>query len=263
MTFRLVKPLKLAMLLLSLMAATPAFTMEFDHSHRRWQSMLTQFVKESGYTSRVNYADWKKQTQPLNAYLATISSVDKKSFDLWNKNQQLAFLINAYNAFTVNLILEHYPVDSIKDIGSFFRSAWKIRFFQLFGEKHHLDYIEHELIRGSGRYNEPRIHFALVCASIGCPKLQTEAFTENNLERLLELGASTFMADKSRNRYVDSENAVYISPIFKWYAEDFEKASGSVLNYVLPRITNGKIKTNGQAVKFLDYNWNLNDTATK
>jgi len=259
MLFRLFARLnRLALLWLLMMPLTQALAADFDHSHRRWQSLLSQYVKESGYASRVDYGEWKKQPQPLNAYLATLSSVDKAGFDRWNKNQQLAFLINAYNAFTVNLILQNYPVESIKDIGNFFRSAWKIDFIPLFGDIHSLDYIEHELIRGSGRYNEPRIHFALVCASIGCPKLQVEAFTEHNLQRLLELGASTFLADQSRNRFVAEENTLYLSPIFKWYGEDFAKKFGSVLNYVLPIISNGKEKPEEQIIKYLEYDWRLN-----
>jgi len=232
--------------------------MAFDHTHQAWGKLLSLYVKESGYSSRVDYPGWKKQSEAINAYLSDISAVDKSSFDAWTKDQQLAFLINAYNAFTVSLVLQYYPVDSIKDIGSFFRSSWKIKFFSLFGEDRHLDYIEHELIRGSGRYNEPRIHFALVCASVGCPKLQVEAFSEQNLQRLLEQGADSFLADKSRNRYVAEKNTVYISPIFKWYREDFEKKFGSVLNYVLPKLSEGKVKPNGQEVKYLDYDWRLN-----
>jgi len=236
-----------------------AQALEFDHSHRRWQELLTQYVHESDYASRVDYQAWQKDQKPLQAYLATVSSVDKQSFDNWTKPQQLAFLINAYNAFTVNLVLQHYPVDSIKNIGSFFRSTWKIKFFQLFGEEHHLDYIEHELIRGGDRFHEPRIHFALVCASIGCPKLQATAFTEQNLEQLLQNGETAFLADQSRNRYNAANKTLYLSSIFKWYGEDFEKKAGSVLNYALPIITKGTVKVDGQAIKFLDYNWGLNE----
>jgi hypothetical protein len=215
-------------------------------------------VSESDYASRVNYSEWKKQPQQLQQYLQSLSGVSEKQYLGWNKAQQLAFLINAYNAFTVKLILDHYPVESIKDIGSFFRSAWKIRFFRLFGEERYLDYIEHDLIRGSGGFNEPRIHFAVVCASIGCPKLHKQAFTEHNLERLLELGATTFLSDKSRNRYDAAEKTLYLSPIFKWYGEDFVAKFGTVKNYVLPKmgINSGNPDIE---IEYLDYNWQLND----
>lgn len=244
----------LSLLMLSINANAAAF----DHSHQQWQQLLTQYVTDSKYASRVNYAEWKKQPQALRQYLASLSTVSQAQYKGWTKAQQLAFLINAYNAFTVQLILENYPVESIKDIGSFFRSAWKIEFFTLFGEKRYLDYIEHEVIRGSGRFNEPRIHFALVCASIGCPKLQTQAFTEHNLEALLELGANTFLADQSRNRYDAANKILYLSSIFKWYGEDFVAKFGSVANFVLPKM--GIKSANPDIeIEYLDYNWQLND----
>lgn len=250
-----------ACLLMQAVLLSPLHAAVFDQTHQLWQQSLSKYVKEAEFSSSVDYAAWKKQQQPLRDYLASISAVEESAFERWNRRQQLAFLINAYNAFTVQLILDNYPLDSIKDIGNFFRSAWKIEFFTLFGEERHLDYIEQDLIRGSDRYHEPRIHFALVCASIGCPKLQKEAFTEHNLNRLLQLGATTFLADRSRNRYVADEDALYLSPIFKWYGEDFEKKFGSVANYVLPIMTAGKVKPADQRVHFLDYDWRLNDIA--
>lgn len=116
-----------------------------------------------------------------------MSRVDQLEFDQWSTRQQLAFLINAYNAWTVELILEKWPdIDSIKDLGGIFSSPWRKEFISLLGEKRSLDNIEHDLIRGSGRYQDPRIHFAVNCASIGCPALRAEAYTGAKINQQLD-----------------------------------------------------------------------------
>jgi hypothetical protein len=189
--------------------------------------------------------------------------VSKAQFDQWTQAQRLAFLINAYNAFTVKLIVDHYPIDSIKAIGGFFRSPWKIKFFTLFGEKAYLDYIEHELIRGKD-YAEPRIHFALVCASVGCPKLQPQAYTAERLELMLESATRTFLQDVSRNRYDAPSNTVYLSSIYKWYGEDFVEKTASVEGFVASYLSDDatvqqKIRQRQVDVEYLDYDWSLNN----
>jgi hypothetical protein len=189
--------------------------------------------------------------------------VSKSQFKQWTQAQRLSFLINAYNAFTLKLIIDHYPVESIKDIGGFFRSPWKIKFFAFFGIETHLDYIEHELIRGRD-YAEPRIHFALVCASVGCPKLQTQAYTAERLESMLETAAKTFLRDTSRNRYDTANNTVYLSSIFKWYGDDFAAKAGSVEKFVASYITDDpqarqRIRSKQVGVDYLEYDWTLND----
>lgn len=255
----------LATVVITAVFTTAQAEASFDHSHADWDKVLQTYVVDKGAFSQVKYAQLKQQglTQ-LNGYLRAISSVSPNQFDQWSRSQRLAFLINAYNAFTVKIILDNYPVDSIKDIGSFFRSTWKIEFFNLFGEKTYLDYIEHELIRGNDEYSEPRIHFALVCASIGCPKLQPRAFTAENLQKMLELGAKSFLSDISRNRYDAAKKTLELSSIFKWYGGDFANKSGSVEKYVAPYITKRlaeqqRIKSGEVAVKYLAYDWSLND----
>ena len=136
---------------------------------------------QDGQASRVDYSAFQKNQKVLQAYLASMSAVSRSEFDSWTKDQQLAFLINAYNAWTIEFVLSAYPdIKSIKDLGSFFSSPWKKEFINLLGETRSLDNIEHTLIRGSGRYNEPRIHFAVNCASIGCPALLNRAYTAEN-----------------------------------------------------------------------------------
>lgn len=245
-------------------ACNMASAESFDHAHAAWDEILQTYVVDHGAYSEVKYPQLKQTGgDKLNAYLHSLSSISAKQFDQWGQAQRLAFLINAYNAFTLKLIVDHYPVDSIKDIGSFFRSPWKIKFFTLLGEETHLDHIEHELIRGRD-YAEPRIHFALVCASVGCPKLQAQAYTAERLESMLQDAASTFLRDTTRNRYDAAGNTLYLSSIFKWYGEDFAVKSGSVEKFVAAYMTNDpqqrqRIVSKEVDVEFLDYDWSLNE----
>ena len=237
----------------------------FDHSHGLWNELLQTYVVDQGPASRVKYAPLKQRDAArLDTYLQSLSAVKRADFDTWSKAQKLAFLINAYNAFTVKLIIDHYPVESIKDIGNVFRSSWKIKFFILFGEQTYLDYIEHSLIRGDKNYVEPRIHFALVCASVGCPKLQSRAFTAEALEVMLESATKAFLSDVSRNRYDASRKQLQLSSIFKWYGEDFAEKYGSVQQFVAPYLTEEQgeqqaIVADKVDIKYLDYDWNLNE----
>jgi len=194
----------------------------FDHSD--WDALLARHVHpfNEGRATAVDYAAFANEREELQRYLDALSDVTQSEFDLWPVPEQLAFLINAYNAWTVELILTRYPdLTSIREIGSLFSSPWKRRFIPLLGAERSLDEIEHEMIRGSGRYQEPRIHFAVNCASIGCPALRAEAFTADRLEQQLEDATNLFLADESRNRLM-GDNLV-LSPIFRWYREDFEQ----------------------------------------
>jgi hypothetical protein len=248
----------------SLALLLPLSCHAFDHTHAVWNTLLEDNVVVHGPASVVKYKSIKNDIKQLNHYLAQLSQVKKAEFTGWNDHQQLAFLINAYNAFTVKIILDHYPVDSIKDIGNFFRSTWKITFFNLLGQESSLDYIEHELIRGADNFSEPRIHFALVCASVGCPMLQPKAYTEANLAVLLEEATTQFLSDSSRNRVDFINNKLQLSSIFKWYAEDFIKASGSVNRFVAQYLSTDKqqqklISDGSMDTEFLNYDWSLND----
>jgi hypothetical protein len=196
--------------------------------------------------------------------------VTRAEFDAFSRDQQLAFLINAYNAFTVELILTEYPdVSSIKDLGSLFSLPWKKKFFILLGESQNLDGIEHDLIRGSGRYNEPLIHFAVNCASIGCPALLDEAFVADKLDQQLLESTERFLNDRSRNRFDASTGTLEISSLFDWYAEDFAqgwRGYDSLHDFFrthadwnaddadsVESLRGGELR-----IEFLDYDWNLN-----
>ena len=157
----------------------------------------------------------KKLIKTLENYLSDLSRVSSDKYDGFNETQRFSFLVNAYNAFTIKLIIDNYPVESIKDIGSLFSSPWKKDFFKLFGKKTNLDYIEHGLLRK--KFNEPRVHFAVNCASLGCPNLLNQAFTEKHMETLLLKGEKDFFSQKSKNKLELDDNRVYVSKIFSWF----------------------------------------------
>ena len=245
--------------------------------HSTFDNLLSEYVTpiSNGTSTQVNYDGFKKERTRLNEYLAQLAKVKQSTFDSWSKNKQLAFLINAYNAYTIELILTEYPdIDSIRDLGSFFSSPWKKEIAPLLGENRTLDEIEHELIRGTNQstktYNEPRIHFAVNCASIGCPALREEAYTGDKLDEQLEAQTKRFLADASRNKM--SENTLHLSKIFDWYREDFDRESGSwrgtsTLNaFILlykdaMQLTEAQVTSlekNTADIEYLDYDWALN-----
>jgi len=230
----------------------------FDHTHALWNEVLAEHVYSTGPRSEVDYKAIKKDPSSLQAYLEIIQKVSTSQYDSFSNNEKLAFLINAYNALTVKLIIDHYPVSSIKKIGGWFSKPWKQEFFTLFGAIRHLDYIEHEVIRKE--FNEPRIHFALVCAAKGCPALSTNAYRANWLEAQFEEAAKSFLNDTTRNRFDANEGRFYLSKIFSWFGEDFVKKYGSVLAYAAPRIKGAPINAeDGYQVSYLSYDWTLNE----
>ncbi|MDE1892363.1 MAG: DUF547 domain-containing protein [Betaproteobacteria bacterium] len=239
-------------------------------NHEIWDSLLHQSVviSNDGFSSKVNYQLFKNKATQLDQYLDQTAKVTKAEFDSWNKNDQLSFLINVYNANTVKLILSKYPnLTSIKDLGSLFSSPWKKEIVNLFGQTISLDDLEHGLIRGSHRYNDPRVHFAVNCASIGCPMLRNEAYIGYKLDGQLEDQAKRFLSDKSRN-YLNKDT-LNVSSIFKWYRSDFESGwrNAYSLNeffYLyakelgIPNKSNNSYNTTQIKIDFLDYNWKLN-----
>lgn len=242
-----------------LVLAFPA--MAFDHAHAAFDQWLKKHVTVKGPVSTVNYKAAKASPTPLADYLKTVEAVTKDEYAKFSDPQKLAFLINAYNAYTVKLIVDNYPTKSIKDLGGTFSSPWKKKFFKLFGEETSLDNIEHDKIRKD--FNEPRIHFAVVCASKGCPALRNEAFRGDKLEAQLEAAANGFLKDTGRNRYNAEKNEFEVSKIFDWYGGDFKKKFEKVQNFLAPRMA--KTPEEGAKMKeadleYLDYDWTLNET---
>ena len=260
-----------ALAIAALVAATQAHAL--DHTHKAWDDFLQGHVKyvQGGNASRVDYAGVVKDHAQLKAILAEYAKVTRAEFDGWSKAQQQAFLINDYNALTIEKILQRYPgIKSIRDFGSVFGNPWKDKFFNLFGEPATLDTIEHEILRKPGSYDEPRVHFAVVCASIGCPMLRNEAFTADKLDSQYEDGMKRFLSDRTRNRYDPQSRKLEISMIFKWYGGDFEKGNKGFtsVKQAMSRFADqfadkpedrAAVRGEKADVSFLDYDWSLND----
>lgn len=251
------------------LAAAPASA--FDHTHAAWTALLMKHVVvlDGGRASRVRYADVARDRAALKGYLGLLSSVQPAQYAAWKKPEQLAFLINAYNAFTVEKVLTRYPdLVSIRDFGAVFGNPWKDRFFSLLGRPMSLDGIEHDTIRAPGAFDDPRIHFAVNCASVGCPMLREEAYVAERLDAQLDQQARRFLSDRSRNRLVDGRLAV--SRIFEWYRKDFTsgfRGIGSVEQFLARHAEaladspedQARIRAGQLRVVSLDYDWALND----
>lgn len=255
------------LLLILLFAAQPARA-QFDHSHAAWDTLVKRHVSwlPDNRQSRVDYAAFKADRKALRQVLDTLSAVSQQTFDGWTGPQQMAFLVNAYNAYTVELILTKYPdLKSIKDLGWLLQSPWKKEFFTLLGEQRHLDWIEHERLRPV--YKDYRVHGAVNCASIGCPALRDEAFVAARLDAQLDDGMRRFLADRTRNRIRDGR--LEVSMIFKWFREDFEQGQFGIrrLEDLFARHAQAlsddptwvaRLQARALPIEFLDYDWSLN-----
>ncbi len=242
--------MKTLFLLLTSFSITAGLFAQKVPSHQQWDKLLKKYVNTAGM---VNYKGFQNDKSELDAYLKTLS--DNAPQKSWSENDQKAFWINAYNAFTVSLILQHYPVKSIKDIGGKIykiNTAWDIKFITIGGEKYDLNNIEHKMLRR--KFEDPRIHFAIVCASMSCAKLRREAYTGSKLEAQLDEQAKDFLNDNSKNRI--STDKAEISKYFTWYGGDFTK-NGSLVDFI-NKYSQTKINTNTK-ISYLDYNWSLNE----
>jgi hypothetical protein len=253
--------------------AASSAVLAFDQNHAAWDALLKRhvLVAQNGSSSRVDYAGFYADQRAFQTYLDGLSSVAEAEYRGWTRAQQLAFLINAYNAFTVKLVLTRYPdLTSIKDLGSFLKSPWKKAFFMLLGAERSLDEVEQGLIRAPGAFDEPRIHFAVNCASIGCPMLRDGAYVAERLDAQLEDGVRRFLGDRSRNRYDPVSGELKVSRIFDWYKADFESGNRGISSVAqfLARYADSladgasarAIVRQGQVkIRYLDYDWMLND----
>lgn len=238
-----------------------------------WDALLRRHVAwdATGTASTVSYRGFEAERAELRRVLDGWSAVTRGQYDGWRRDERLAFLINAYNGFTIELVLSRYPdLRSIKDLGTLLQSPWKRRFFTLLGESRHLDWIEHDTIRAPGAFDEPRIHFAVVCASVGCPALRPEAFTAARLEAQLEDGVRRFLRDRSRNRWNPQRGRLEVSKIFDWYRGDFEQGHRGIASLPAFLARYAELLTDDPAaqatirearvpIAFLDYDWALND----
>ena len=241
-------------LLLSFVCA--AHAQAFDHTHPAWEALLRKHVVllDGGKASQMNYSAIAAERAAVREYLQSLSRVGEAEFNGWSSAEQVAFLINAYNAYTVEKILTRYPdIRSIWDFGKVFGNPFRDEFFTLLGARMSLDGIEHGILRK--RYREPRIHYAVNCASIGCPMLREEAYVAARLDEQLEQQARRFLSDRTRNRFRDGR--LEVSKIFDWYKEDFEPREEYFARYAGAL---GMPPGASPRLVFLDYDWALNDS---
>ncbi|MCW8809854.1 MAG: DUF547 domain-containing protein [Ignavibacteriaceae bacterium] len=222
-------------------------------THKIFTDILQKYVTDG----LVNYKALA-QDQDFETYLNQLSNTDPSKL---SEKEELAFWINTYNAFTIKAILDYYPVKSINDIKFGEKSVWDEDFISINNKKYSLNDIEHKILR---KMNEPRIHFAIVCASISCPELLNEAFESNTLEKQLERQTKTFLNDKTRNDFDLKNKKANISEIFNWFDKDFGESNKDVLRYIaefLPADIREDINQNIDEWEILykNYDWNLNE----
>jgi hypothetical protein len=204
----------------------------FDHSYSSYNMLLNQYVEDA----KVNYEGFISQRAEFAAFLRTLGSVDENDFQTWTEKQKIAFWINAYNAFTIKAIIDHYPIKrGFSLVGIFYapsnsilqiKGVWTKLQFRAVGKMVTLEEIEHEILRK--KFNEPRIHMAINCASISCPDLSSEAYTPDKLEEQLAQASVRFVNNPQKGVSVNQDNRkVKFSKIFKWFGEDFIKNYGN------------------------------------
>ncbi|NOZ61365.1 MAG: DUF547 domain-containing protein [Calditrichaeota bacterium] len=249
---------------------------KFDHS--LFDAILQKYVSQGW----VDYAALQKNHDPLTEYLTKLERVDANEFKNWATNEQKAFWINAYNALTLEAILQNYPIQyggllararfpksSIRQI----RNVWDRAWHKVMGKDLTLNQIEHEILRK--KFADPRIHFVLVCASVGCPKLENRAFQAENLDQRLDAAAKKFIMDAEKVRLNKNKNQLFLSSIFDWYRGDFSNYQSEKLQNVdyskeekfvlafifkyLPKLDQEYILKNQPKIKFLNYDWSLNE----
>jgi hypothetical protein len=232
--------------------------------HSAWDALLQKYVDQDGY---VNYHSWhgsNADRQALTGYLNSLSRVNPQTRD--SQDARFAFWINAYNAVTIHGILREYPTTSIRNhtaklIGY---NIWKDLQLYVGGRAHSLEHIEHETLRKMG---DPRIHFAIVCASIGCPRLLNQAYTSGKVQQQLEVNAKDFFGRSQNFRYDAGRQRFYLSSILNWFAEDFGNGPAAQLRTISQWLPDNASQAAAQrgtgSVSFLDYNWNLNDQASR
>jgi hypothetical protein len=223
-------------------------------SDQLYGKVLDNYVQEG----LVDYSGLKSNPKDLKQFLNQSAAISKETFSEWSKDQQLGFLINLYNAQTLDLIVANYPIKSIKDIASDSGGPWELPIVNLFGEQITLDALENEVIRKN--YTDPRVHFALVCAALGCPALINTPYEAAELEKQLDQQTKAFLMDSDKNSIDTEQEILRLSPIFDWFKEDFSAKSGSVLEFVNPYFGNQASKE--FKIEYTNYDWSLNDQPT-
>lgn len=253
---------------------------QFDHSHAAWDSLLQEYVKEGW----VDYSGLLQDRARLDAYLRTMAEVSQAEYDTWSDEQIIAFWVNAYNAFAVQLVLDHYPIKAsfLKRFVFPSNSIWHIDNVwegpkQTFvGRQLSLDGIEKGILLTE--YDEPRIHFVVNCASVGCPHLLDEAYTAEKLEAQMTQQTRFFLKSETHGlRMEPARNRLYLSSLFDWYIGDYrpspdygpvpqvatkganEPVIAFIAQFIEDEATRRQLIERDWSVRYLDYDWHLND----
>lgn len=234
-----------------------------DFSDEAWRQVLD----EDTARAKVDYAAIKKSPARLNQFLEEVQAVSRKDYELWNRDQKIAFWVNTYNAAAVKVVIDHYPLkkrlgwkalaypaESIQQIPD----VWDRKVVKVLGRRLGLNEIENEILRKE--FSEPRIHFALVCASLGCPILRGEPYEARQLDSQLEDQVRQFLSDPNKFRYEQKSDKIYLSPIFKWFKQDFKPRGGvkAFLKNYLSEEMAGALSPRTK-IEWLNYDWSLND----
>ncbi len=217
-------------------------------SHSAWDSLLQEHVTPEGW---VDYEGFIRDSVRLNEYLNLLGNHHPNE-RYWSREERLAYWINAYNAFTVKLIVDHYPVAGIKEIKNgipFVNTVWDIKFIDIEGRTYDLNNIEHGILRP--KFDEPRIHFAVNCASVSCPKLANRAYTADRIDEQLDRAVREFLADELRN--IVKPDSLKLSKIFSWYNGDFPNPTQDYVDRFTPVAVRSDAK-----IEYLEYDWGLN-----
>jgi hypothetical protein len=249
-------------------------TTTFDHTHSAWTEFLNVVLPESDSlgVQEVDYARAQAIEPALNDYLRTLASISETTFLAFEVVDQQAFLINLYNAAMIKKVLSRYPdIRSVWDFGRIFNHPFKHRFISLFGKKVSLDDVEHGWLRGRAALFDPRVHFAVNCASIGCPPLRRSAYVGVSLDTALDDQAAQFLSDRTKNGFDRQTMRLILSPVFEWYEEDFSLQGQAGPHAYLARFAKplglspleAEALGNGELeITWSTYDWSLNAAAT-
>jgi len=238
----------------------------FDHTHAAWTEVLGGALSEDGL---VDYAGLRKSKKALDSYLATLEATTPEQHADWSREQRFAFWINAYNAYTIQLIRDRGPVKSIKKLGGWFTTPWEIKFIPLpafdpeeDGEDLMLDEIEHDILRPV--FEDARVHAAINCASLSCPPLRAEAYQGAKLDEQLDDQVALWLGDPTRNEIRAGAKHLKVSKIFDWFEEDFGDDDEAVVRWIADHVEDEELAKDLRAraaeidVRYLDYDWSIN-----
>lgn len=239
-------------------AASPCGTATADQAHAALAGALREFV-QGGV---VDYAGLHGRPDALGSYFRAVAAVCRADYDAWPEPARLAFWIDVYNAGAIRIVLDHWPVQSIRAIGLLPMAAFRAAFIRVPGLFDHalsLDEVENEILRK--RFRDPRVHFAIVCASKSCPRLRDQPYRGSALDRQLDEATRAFVRDGAKNRWDPATRTLFLSSIFKWFRDDFERDAGSLPAFVaryLDEPAASDVRRGVARVEFLDYDWSLN-----